>query len=486
MENKKDVGKAINEKLSALKQTPNEKVWQNIQHELQKKKKRRIAFFFFWGGTIGLLFFGTISAYCLYNQNSVPKDFPHHNTTDITVVDFQKNSSDKDNLTNKNNHNLKNENPDNTEKSTRIGNSSNNEKASINEKSILIIESDNKNNSNTKKVAIGKSTLKTNLKSIKKSNSFKKKSSLISRNKNSKWNKKSKHKKGNLAKKRTHLYQNLDALKVTNSAIVYNSMEKTITDTKKEKDTTSAKKPKEKTKNITMFPKDSIQKDSALSYKKFDVDVFISPSYYGYSSKKSILDSRLDSNSKSGEIKLSFGIGLSYDLTEKFSVRIGYGKTNLSFITKNALINVGNYDGINYYANNSNQSIYTASNNAETMNITQKISYSEIPLEVSYKFYDKKIGLKGIFGFSYLYLNDNSITIKTSNGFSQEIGETADLSNIALSINMGAGMDYKIFKNTKIFIEPMFNYQIKALAKNNYNPYYIGIRTGIRYSFNTK
>ena len=488
MENRKDIGKAFNKKLSALDKVPSEKIWGNIHEELEKKKKRRIGFFLFWSGAIGLFLLGTFGAYYLYNQNSDSKDFPHHNATDVTVVGGQKNSSNKDNLTNENNHNLENENVVNAEKSINNENSNNNEKASINEKSTENIESANKNNSKTTKVAIGKSTLKTNLKSIKKSNSFKKKSVLISRNKNSKWskksNKKSKHKKGKSAKKGTLLNQNLDVLKGTNSAIADNSSQKTSTVTKKETDTTFAKKPKEKTKTINMFPKDSIQKDSALVFKKFDVDVFVSPTYYNYFSKKSSLDSRLDSITKTIEIKFSYGIGLSYDLTEKISVRIGYSKTNLSFTTKNASINVANYDGIIYNANTSNQSIYSASNNAERMNITQKISYSEIPLEVSYKFYDKKIGLKGTVGFSYLYLNDNSITIKTSNGFSQEIGKTNDLSKTALSINIGAGIDYKIFKNTKIFIEPMFNYQIKAFTKSNYKPYYIGIHTGIRYSFN--
>lgn len=478
MENRKDIGKAFNEKLNVLDKAPSEKVWSNIHQELEKKKKRRIGFFFFWTGAMVLFLLGTFGTYCFFNQNSNSKDLPNHNANDVTVVGVQKNSSNTDNLTIGNNQNQVNENMAKDESSVNENN--------VN--STKDIESANKNNSKTIKIRTEKSILKPNLKSAKNSNSFKKKSSLISKNKISKWSKKStkksKHKKGKSTKKGAFSNQNLDALKVTESALVDNSSEKTADITKKETDTISAKKTKEKTKTINMFPKDSIQKDNALVYKKFDVDVFVSPTYYNYFSNKSSLDSRLDSIAKTTEIKFSYGIGLSYDLTGKIAIRIGYSKTNLSLTTKNASINVANYDGIIYNINTSNQSIYSASNNAEKMNITQKISYSEIPLEVSYKFYDKKIGLKGIVGFSYLYLNDNSITIKTSNGFSQEIGKTNDLSKVALSINIGAGIDYKIFKNTKIFVEPMFNYQIKSFTKSNYKPYYLGIHTGIRYSFN--
>ena len=40
MENRKDIGKALSDKLSSLDVEPKEKVWIGINEELQKKKKR--------------------------------------------------------------------------------------------------------------------------------------------------------------------------------------------------------------------------------------------------------------------------------------------------------------------------------------------------------------------------------------------------------------------------------------------------------------
>jgi hypothetical protein len=118
------------------------------------------------------------------------------------------------------------------------------------------------------------------------------------------------------------------------------------------------------------------------------------------------------------------------------------------------------------------------------MDIIQKISYTEIPLEVKYQFLAKKIGLKSSFGFSYFMLDENKVSIRTLNGFSQDIGKTKNLSGTSVSVNLGMELDYPLFKNTKIFVEPMFNYQIKAFSDSNFKPYILGIHTGIRYSFN--
>ena len=237
-----------------------------------------------------------------------------------------------------------------------------------------------------------------------------------------------------------------------------------------------------------MYPADSIKKENAEVYKKFYVDVFASPTMYGYFSKGSTLDSRLDSLSTKSEIKFSYGVGLTYDLSEKIAVRIGYSKVNISFVTKNAPIDVSNYSGIDYNPNISNQSILTSDNfplnGAAIVDIIQKISYTEIPIEFKYKFLDKKIGMKSSFGFSFLYLNENKVSIKTDTGFSQDIGKTRNLSGTSISVNLGLEMDYPLFKNTKIFVEPMFNYQIKAFSNSDFKPYFFGIHTGIRYSLN--
>lgn len=69
MENRKDIGKAISEKLESLDKTPNERVWIGINEEIQKKKKKkRFAFFFFWTKTLGLFFAGSLIALYIFTN----------------------------------------------------------------------------------------------------------------------------------------------------------------------------------------------------------------------------------------------------------------------------------------------------------------------------------------------------------------------------------------------------------------------------------
>ena len=69
MENRKDIGKAISDKLNSLDKTPKEEVWSGINYKLQKKKKRRIGFISYWGKMLGLLLIVSIVGLYIYNQN---------------------------------------------------------------------------------------------------------------------------------------------------------------------------------------------------------------------------------------------------------------------------------------------------------------------------------------------------------------------------------------------------------------------------------
>ena len=255
--------------------------------------------------------------------------------------------------------------------------------------------SSRKSNSNSISSISGKN--KTNL--FSKAKKKKEKSSWAKKSK-----KKSKKGKTNLASTKTTASKNDTELVDLSSLQNKNSGDLT-SEVKTKKTDSIAKKEKEKTININMYPADSIKKENAEIYKKFYVDVFASPTMYGYFSKGSTLDIRLDSLSTKSEIKFSYGAGLTYDLSEKISVRIGYSKINISYITKNAPIDVSNYSGIDYNPNISNQSILTSDhfplNGAAIVDIIQKISYTEIPIEFKYKFLDKKIGMKSSFGICF-------------------------------------------------------------------------------------
>ncbi|MDI9257835.1 outer membrane beta-barrel protein [Flavobacterium sedimenticola] len=473
MNNKKDIGKIFNEKLRALEKSPSDNVWNNISIELQKKRKRRIGFFFFWTKIIGFFIFGALTIWYVYRYQSNNSSFPNRSKENITVNEnhpqtaqdqenvFPNDTSAKESNSALENDNIKNLNLNPTNNQNTINNKSTSnpilsEKTTVSKKS---------------KFSKGKSgqysTTKFKKTTRKKKTKFKTSDENIS-------------KKGDAILQRIIASPNLSLLQDGNKT----EGKEHIPTTKK--DSLVAQKNKDKVKNITMRPEDKKEKDSTKTYRKFDVDVFVSPTYYSYFAKKSTLDRDLDSLTKKTEISWSYGIGLSYQLTDQIAVRIGYTKTNLQYVTKNAPVNTPNYSGISYQSNITNNSIYTQSGNAEKMDISQKIAYTEIPLEVNYNISDNKLRLDGIAGFSYLALSENVVSITTDNGFSQEIGKSKYLSQMSFTVNLGVGLSYELFKNTKIVAEPRFNYQVKSFDNNNYKSYYFGIHTGIRYTFLNK
>lgn len=483
MENRKDIGIAFKEKLNALSQTPSEKNWEDIQAELENKHKRKFAFILFWCGTVAFSIVASICYYYFQMPNADYKNSPLFNSKQITIIDHNhKNKKNSVAVMNSNDDNQKRNKSLQSEKSIENKNSGTENYVSINKKS--------NNNSELStaffKTTGAKSILKTKSKLEKKSDLLRKKTSSIVKLKNSKQRKNSKSNQAPSSKKELILMENSSDFKNSETILQNESLKSIASKITKVTDTTASNKTKEKKQNILMFPKDSVQKDSAKIYRSFHFDAFVSPTLYGYFAKASSLDHSLNSYSKMAKISFSYGIGLTYDLSDKIAVRIGYSHININYLTLNVPTKANNYNGINYKPNLSNATIYNASNRSENMDVTQEISYIEIPLEVKYKFLDKKTVLNSCFGFSYLLLTENRVKIKTPDGFSQNIGKTKNLSDESISIIVGIEAEYPLFKKIRMYVEPLFNYQIKGFSEQNYKPYFFGIHTGVRYSFKSK
>lgn len=227
------------------------------------------------------------------------------------------------------------------------------------------------------------------------------------------------------------------------------------------------------------------KKDSIPVAKTYPCEVFLygSPTLSSSTSKNSPLDSRLNNSDRSSNLTFSYGGYICYIGNSRVSVRIGFGKSNLNFKTKNVPVNTSNYSNINYTGGFSNAFIYNQSNHSEHMTLIQDISYTEIPLELKYKFIDKKIGVNGILGFEYLFLSNNTISAITSNGNKYAIGNTKNLTDGTFGLNFGFGLDYKITKRIKFNVEPMLKYHVKAYQnKEAGNPFSVNILTGLQFS----
>lgn len=258
--------------------------------------------------------------------------------------------------------------------------------------------------------------------------------------------------------------------------------------------------PSEKTEDISLA-------ENTLSTKKIRVSTMAAPIYYDNLGSGTSIDSQFKNNASSGEISISYGINLAYQISEKIKIRSGISKVDLSYNTNNiaftAAVNPTALSSINYSDGNvpnfrienrtvgqfSNLTASAEFNRASLASPTagylnQKLGFIEVPLEIEYVIIDKKIGLNIIGGGSTLFLNNNMISLNSSD-FSTNLGEANNLNNISFTTNLGVGLDYNISPQFQLNFEPIFKYQLNTFTKTtgSVNPYYFGVYSGFSFKF---
>ncbi|WP_460217928.1 outer membrane beta-barrel protein [Psychroserpens sp. MEBiC05023] len=140
------------------------------------------------------------------------------------------------------------------------------------------------------------------------------------------------------------------------------------------------------------------------------------------------------------KVSVNYGMLASYRLTEKTHFRIGVRKLNLK------------------------QTVDT---------IQRSIEYLEFPIELKYAPFQKKINPYFTGGISYFTVIDSQTTEMNSLDYQP-----------TFSINLGLGIETKLFNNINVNLEPNFNYQPKPFSNgNNLQPFIFSISLGIEYRF---
>ncbi len=237
---------------------------------------------------------------------------------------------------------------------------------------------------------------------------------------------------------------------------------------------------------------------------KWAISTNASPVYFNSLAQGSSIDQQFDSNSKNYATTLSLGIAGSYAINNKLSLKTGVNNINISYNTNDVLFDArmnnveNNIPTISRNPEASNMVFSSKVGNIETLSgdvenviiennvgaLQQNISYIEVPLELSYKLLDKKFGIEVIGGMSTLFLNQNNISL-VANGIEMEVGRANNLNNIHFSSNVGLGFKYNFWKSFNANFQPMFKYQINTFSENsgNFKPYFIGLYTGVSFSF---
>jgi len=237
---------------------------------------------------------------------------------------------------------------------------------------------------------------------------------------------------------------------------------------------------------------------------KWAISTNASPLYFNSLAEGSSIDEQFNSNSKNFTTTLSYGISGVYSINNKFSLKAGVNNIDLIYNTNDVIFDSrirgaeDNVPTISRNADATHMVFSSKNNNVETLSgdvenvvfennvgaLKQNISYIEVPLEISYKLLNKKFGIEVIGGMSTLFLNNNTVLLVTD-GMEMNVGKANNLNNIHFSSNVGLGFKYNFWNSFNANFQPMFKYQINTFSENsgNFKPYFIGLYTGVSFSF---
>jgi len=235
---------------------------------------------------------------------------------------------------------------------------------------------------------------------------------------------------------------------------------------------------------------------------KWALGTTIAPVYFNSIEGGSPIDPVFKNSLKDFRSTTGFGLNASYDISKRLSVKSGINFINMNYLT-NDVAYQSNIKLVNSNPSNINRNqfgITLAFTSKENMlqafgdidnfisnnigSLRQEIGYVEVPMELGYKFVDKKLKIELIGGFSTLFLSNNSISL-IKNDLELEIGKASNLNKIHFSSNVGLGFKYSFWKAFSANFQPMFKYQINPFSQNSgdFRPYFIGLNTGLSYQF---
>ena len=474
MKNKKNIDRLFQERFKDFETEPDVQTWANIQAGLSEKKKERkiIPLWMKYTGIAAALVLGFFGINTTFKSNTKIDDTividvksitPSTKRTDSNSVPKKEHENTNllkhnSELATTNDQKTKNdENKTTTEKATKnfFGKTSNQETATIyNSKNNPSLEIKNSNNE-----TVNSDQIETD-----------KPRSVTSENIGNQKNEKVLvNEKDNLA----------IAKPETKKAIVNQNAEPNELE--------AILKQNETKKNIVATVKNS----------KWEITPNIAAMYAN--SKSASIDPQFAENNKSTDNSIGFGIGLHYAINKKIALRTGINKFALGYNTNSVTYSSGlsmtSLANVDYTTNAMLELRTSAKGNAlmtfeknlqktNTGTINQKMGYYEIPLEISYAIVDKKIGVSLIGGISTLLLDENKISLISSET-NLKLGEANNLNSVHFSSNIGLGFKYKFVKSFQLNFEPMVKYQLNTFSNNagSNKPILIGLYSGISYRF---
>lgn len=526
MSDKKHIDRLFQESFKDFEATPNDAVWKNIEAHLNQKKKKRRVIPIWWryagvAALLLLLFTVGINYFNNDNRSETNEIADTENNVINPVKDKNEKSDGPFNELNKtndaitNNNALQNNNLKDVDGAIVNTNSKDNETRKAPENLL--------NNNTSKATSIAKASASKNinkskinhyLPSDKKSNvassilKLEDKTTMASNSKEEN-NKAVQNKENDALIDKNKAETILNSLSKNNAAIAQNE-----TSDNKEKTESLAKNSLAKN---TLTIEDALDKTEDISKKeklnRWSIAPNAAPVYFNTLGEGSSIDPQFNSNSKTGDVNMSYGISASYTVNKKLSIRSGINRVNLGYNTNNVVVfqSVGVSSSsilrnVDVSTNNNSVADALTNGNTETISIisgaglnsnsgpesfdsgasiNQSLGYIEIPLEIQYNLLDNKLGVNVIGGFSSFFLSDNKIFSEAEGSGRTFLGEATNINNVSYSANFGLGLNYQVSKKIDLNLEPMFKYQINTFnnTSGDFKPFFIGVYTGFAIKF---
>jgi hypothetical protein len=529
MKNKKNLERLFQEQFKDFNENPPEFVWENIQEKLREKEKKRriIPIWFTLGGIAALFVLGVLGIRSLYdsplitNENPVviEKNSKPNNTVLTPQVNPVKEGENVSQVGNENSSEATNNSISEEkiifDKTIQNGSSNqlvNSEVESLKKNSTQNgvtndsrIDEKSKSNfdKNTQKESSTQIVNSGNLKSNKKSNQKGNKNYLNSDNHQiiAQNNSGNKNNSTNVENQKTNTDESFktDTPKSDSIKNSFELIENPLVQLKNTVDSTQTSAVAENKVEPNALEELLKEKEEEQKPKvepklnRWQISTAVAPVYLGSSSNGSPIDDSFANNPKDYNSTISYGLGVNYDLSPKFSLRTGVSNLNLSYATEDVYfypnISARGITTLSYSTQGApiNVQDFSVNNEIQAIQngaITQQMNYVEVPFELTYKLLDKKFGIQLISGFSTLFLNDNELMV-VSDGFSAQLGEATNLNQVHFSTNLGLGFRYIFWKSFQANFEPTFKYQLNTFSSNDggFQPYFIGLYSGVSYRF---
>ncbi|TBX71276.1 PorT family protein [Flavobacterium silvisoli] len=511
MSERKNIDRLFQEKFKDFEANPADEVWENIEAKLNEKKKRRIIPFWWKSSGVAALFvLGFLLTKSVYSPNNQTKDA----VVGTNAVPAASEASTPKVIENRTT--IKQPGPTSSE--AIVNNSSSApEKSETSSDKVITIP---KNNSKTIVTHFQKALVENNsdqIHSSKKKRQNRNSDALVPETIVEKTSEKISQSEENnsvaLAEKEhtepkftpnnsnnvTALTGekplNLDSLK---EAITSNS--KIVTPEKKVNDTVKIAGVATNELEELLNEKESKEKQLPKE-NRWQITSNVAPVFLGSVGNGSPIGSEFENNSKEYNTSFSMGVGVSYAVNTKLSVRTGINKMSVDYNTNNIAFFVAIDDqGMNNIsptlggktihvedAETPVDNLLPFENNFVQRNegyMNQKMGYYEVPVELTYALINNRFGVKVIGGVSTFFLNENKISLVSEN-MSTELGKANNLNDVHFSTNLGLGIKYGFLKSFEFNVEPTVKYQLNTFTKNagNFKPYFFGIYSGISYKF---